>query len=244
MSSKSTAVKAQDAKEVAPSYIKSGGNRGSESVTTEDITIPRIEVMQALSPCLDKKKPEYIEGGEQGHLYNSVTRQDYGEHIIVVPVLFRSQFLVWRERKLGGGFRGAYDTAEEAREAAAGTEDPQNWAIIPTAQNLVLVVHADGTTEEAMISMAKTKLKVSRQWNALVRINGGDRFSRAYNVFSVDDANSQGQDYKNLGVANAGFPSEANYLQAEALYEQVTAGLREVKMDTSDTGEGDAKVEY
>lgn len=239
MGKSSNAVRAQDTKDVVPSYIKSGGNRGSEAVTTEDITIPRIEIMQALSPCLDEKKPEFIDGGKQGHLYNSVTREDYGDMVVVCPVLFRSQFLVWRDRKKGGGFRGAYDTAEEAKEAVAGTEDPENWSIIPTAQNLVLVVHEDGTTEEAMISMARTKMKVSRQWNALVRINGNDRFSRLYNVFSVDDANSQGQDYKNLGIANAGFPVESVYLQAESLYKQVSSGIREMKMDSSDVGGGE-----
>ena len=54
---------------VAPAYIDQGQSRGSENVTTEDLVIPRLEIVQALSPCKDKNEGAYIEGCEEGQLF-------------------------------------------------------------------------------------------------------------------------------------------------------------------------------
>lgn len=227
-----------------PAYIKqSETGRGSENVGMEDLVVPRIELVQALSPCLKKNDAAYIEGAEVGMLFNSVTRELYGFKAIVIPVHFKKQFLVWKNRKNGGGFGGAYDTAQDANERIKQEkpEDQQYWEPQDTAQQLVLVVKGDGTTEEALVSMSRTKMKVSKNWNSLIRLNGNDRFSRTYVLFSVDEMNSTGDDYKNFAVANGGFPDELHYKKAEALYEAVASGERKIVMDTSDAGEsGDA----
>ena len=47
--------------------------RGSEDVTIDDLTIPRVDIIQDLSPQHKKNKPEYIEGAEVGMLFNTVT---------------------------------------------------------------------------------------------------------------------------------------------------------------------------
>ena len=41
----------------------------------DEMQIPFIRALQALSPQLNKKKPEYIDGAEQGDLFNTVTGQ-------------------------------------------------------------------------------------------------------------------------------------------------------------------------
>lgn len=226
-----------------PAYIKqSETGRGSENVEMGDLVVPRIEVVQALSPCLKKNDAAYIEGAEVGMLFNSVTRELYGFKVLVIPVHFKKQWLVWKGRKQGGGFGGAYDTVQEANERIKQEkpEDQQFWAPQDTAQQLVLVVKGDGTTEEALVSMSRTKLKVSKNWNSLIRLNLNDRFSRTYVLFSVDEMNNAGEDYKNFAVANGGFPDELHYRKAEALYEAVASGERKVVMDTSDAGDSSA----
>lgn len=228
----STAVATQDD---APDYIKRGAGRGSENVSTQDVVIPRIELVQAISPCVDKNDPAYIEGAEAGGFINSVSREYYGERITVVPVFFMKQYLVWKDRERGGGFRGAHNTMEEAR--ARILEEPEreqdDFEVQDTAQQLVLIVREDGSSEEAMISMARTKLKVSKQWNSLIRMNGGDRFSRQYDLFGVADENEQGKFY-NIGIVNNGYPSKDIYKKAEALYESVASGARNVVVDQGD----------
>jgi hypothetical protein len=232
-----------------PAYIRQEDkSRGSENVEMGDVVIPRIEIAQLLSPCLKADKAEYIEGCKEGDLYNSVTREVYGPKVPVIPVFFKKQYLCWKDRKKGGGFGGAYDTAEDARARIKeeAVEDQKLWEATETAQQLVLVVKADGDTEEAIVSMARTKMKVSKNWNSLIRLNKFDRFSRVYILFTVDEQNANGDDYKNYGVMNGGFPAEIHYKKAESLYEAVASGERRVVMDVSDAGEDatDASTEF
>lgn len=224
-----------------PDYIKQGGGRGNENVDMADMVIPRIEVAQALSKCLKESDPAYIEGAKQGDLYNTVTRENYGSAVKVVPVLFKKEYLAWRNQDLGGGFAGAYPSVVECQGRIAQEEKPEEWEATETAQQLVLVFKEDGTTEEAVVSMNKTKLKVSKNWNSLIRLNGNDRFSRLYILHSVDETNSANKDYKNFGIFNGGFPPVDVYKRAEALYDAVLSGSRKMNIDRSDVEGADGE---
>lgn len=209
-----------------PDFLKDKmkDNRGSEEVQSNDLVIPRVELVQSLSKCRKKADPAYIEGIEEGMLYNNVTRKIYGEEMVVCPVYFRKEWLLWRDQDLGGGFGGAFDSAEAAEHAREGLEKPDEWEVVDTNQHFVLVINDDGSVEEAVISMAKTKAKTSRNWNSLVRINSGPRFSRLYKLVGVGATNKANQDYFTLDVKNVGFVSEEVFKHAEKVYEMVTSG--------------------
>lgn len=229
------------ASDQVPSYIKQSGDRGSEGVHTEDLVIPRLEIVQALSPAVKKKDPGYIEGAEQGMLTNSVTRELYGDKVMVVPLYFTKAWLVWKERKnkdgkaQEGGFFGSFITQAEAEERVK-KEDPRgdlNVVAIDTPQHFCLLLNMQtGKVEEIMVSMAKSKAKISRQWNSLIRGIGGDRFGRVYEIGTVDVKRGD-DDYVNYTVAMRGFPSEKIYQLAEATYAKIAAGERKVVMDVT-----------
>lgn len=216
-----------------PDYIRQSQGRGSENVEMQDLVIPRIELVQALSYCLEEGGADYIEGAKPGMFYNSVTRELYGPQVTVCPVFFKKQYLAWKDRKKGGGFGGAYDNMQEANERIAReTEEQDAWEAVETHQQIVLVVDPDThETSEAVLSCARTKQKVSRQWNSLIRVNGFDRFSRIYELFGVDDENSAGEKFKNIGVRYVDFASMPVYKAAEALYNSIASGERAVKID-------------
>lgn len=213
-----------------PAYLQKinpGDTRGNEGVGTDDLTIPRIELCQSLSKCRKKSDPAYIPGIEEGMFYNNVTRAIYGKEIAVVPVAFVKEFLLWRDQKLGGGFGGAYSNMQDA-EAALNTQDnPDEWEAVATNQQFVLVVSGN-RLEEAVISMAKSKNRVSKDWNSLIRINGGPRFSRRYMLKGVEAQNQQGKDYFNFTVENFGYADEATYLSGEAAYRSIMSGTRQI----------------
>lgn len=231
-----------------PEYIKTGGEqRGSENVGTDDIVIPRLEVIQALSPCVKEGDPAFNEAARPGMLMNSVTKQLYGKEVMVVPVYYTKQWLVWMKRKivvsgkeqnLPGGFFGSYpdeiaakDRCEE--EVAKGTP-AEHLEIIDTPQHLCLLVNINqGSVDEVMVSMPRTKAKISRQWNSMVRLAGGDRFGRVYRVTTQLEKKTQG-DYYNFAIAQCGFPVKALYDRAEKLYTEIAAGERRVVMDVND----------
>ncbi len=226
-----------------PDYIRQSQGRGSENVEMQDLVIPRIELVQALSYCLEEGGAEYIDGAKPGMFYNSVTRELYGNSVIVCPVFFKKQYLCWKDRKKGGGFGGAFDTMQEAQARIA--QEPEGeqdaWEAIETHQQIVLTVNQDThETSEAVLSCARTKQKVSRQWNSLIRVNGFDRFSRVYELFGVDDENNNGDKYKNIGVRYVDFASMPVYKAAESLYNSIASGERAVKIDDTyiDAGMG------
>lgn len=214
-----------------PAYIKQNTNRGNENVSTEDIQLPRIEVLQALSPQIKKSNAAYIEGAEVGMLFNTLTHELYADRVGITPVTFTTRFLVWVDRKIdnNGGLRGVFDTEQDANAFVAQQADKDKLEVVRTAEHLVLL--DDGT--EAILSMSKSKQKASRKFNSLVRLNGGDRFSRRYELFSYEDNSAKGE-FMNIDVANAGFPSEDIYYQAESIYENVNAGNRQTQASYTD----------
>lgn len=234
---KEVAVKAESA---VPEWLQEhmGDTRGSEEVTGADLVIPRLELCQALSSCRKKNDPSFIEGITEGDLYNNVTREVYGDSVQIIPVHFRKEYLLWRDQKLGGGFGGSYPTEAEGMAALHQQEKSVEWDLVDTNVHFVLVIRENGKLEEAVLSMAKTKAKVSRLFNSLVRLNGGPRFSRIYTLAGVDDQNAAGQDFFNLSISNSHFVSKEQFEIASALYEMIKEGR--VKADMSQESAGTA----
>lgn len=218
-----------------PAHIQTGQGRGSENVQTDDLVIPRLEIVQAMSPCLDpNNEAEYIKGAKIGDLINSVTNQNYGREVFVVNVHYTKQWLVWKDRKQGGGFFGAYPNPEEAADRVE-QEGGKNAGIeaIDTPTHLCLIVDREnGRVDEILVSMPRTKAKVSRAWNSMIRLAGGDRFGRVYRLTTAQEKNKRNEAYQNFVVAQSGYPAKPLFDKAEKLWQSVSSGGRTIKMDT------------
>lgn len=229
-----------------PEWLKQGQARGAENVTTDDMIIPRVELIQALSPARKKTDAAYIEGADEGMLYNNVTRQLYGEAVTVVPVYYTKQYLVWKDRKSGGGgsngFRGAFASEQLAREAIAQLGE-EGLEVSDTAQHFVLVKAGD-EWQEAVISMAKSKMKVSKRWNSLIRMTNTDSFARAYKLSATTETNARNESYFNYNVTPLGFVSKEVYQRAEKLYDTIRSGAVKVSNDYDGEVAETAETEY
>ena len=135
---------------------------------SSEMQIPFVRILQAMSPQLSKKKPEYIEGASQGDLFNTVTNQywDGEEGITVIPCYQTTKYLEFIPREQGGGFQGeipANDpvltktTREGAREIL-----PNGHELVKSDQHYCLVVDGDGSFQPAVVDMKSSQLKVSR----------------------------------------------------------------------------------
>lgn len=225
--------------------MKKGATRGAENVGNEDVIIPRIELVQSLSPARKKTDPGYIEGCEEGHLFNNVTRELYGPEVEVVPVYYAKQFLVWKDRKQGGGtngFRGAFASPELAQKAIAELGE-EGLDVVDTAQHFVLVKH-EGKWQEAVVSMSKSKFKVSKRWNSLIRLTNADSFAKRYRLYSVTETNANNESYYNFGVSGLGFVDKETYERAEKLYEAVSRGAVKVNTDFEGVVDAEPAAEY
>jgi hypothetical protein len=221
-----------------PAYLDPTKNRGSEDVKSTDMVLPRLEIVQAQSPIKDND-PDIREG----ELFNSVTSEVYGDTIYFVPVYFRTEYLIWKDQDEGGGFFGAFMTQDEANarrnEVIEDGENPEFIEIVDTPVQYGMKITPDGKVEQLVISMAKSKAKVSRKWNSMIQLVGGDRFSRVYKITTFTDENKQGKKFKNFVVQPAGFTPEPAYREAEKLYTVFkTQDVRAAHDTVIDNGEG------
>ena len=93
--------------------IKAVG-KGLENISNDDITIPRLAVVQAGSPQRKKKDEKYIEGAEEGHIFNTVSNKLYDvEGITVIPCGYRKSYVEWVPRESGGGLVAIHDMKPE-----------------------------------------------------------------------------------------------------------------------------------
>jgi len=204
-----------------PEWLKKGDARGNEQVDSNDIMLPRIGIIQAISPQLKKNDPKYIAGAEQGRLYNTLTDELYGdEGILFVPVLFRKEWIAFKDREKGGGFKGAWPFSEEvrARTEIEAMEDGDDVELMESHSHIGFVVKPDGGLDQAIIACTKSAIKFSRKLNSLVTMSGVDRFAKAYTVSTVEASSAKG-DYYTYDARPAGFVNQGTYKEAETLYE-------------------------
>lgn len=181
---------------------------GNENITNDDILIPRLSIAQALSPQLKKQKAEYIEGLEEGGIFNTATGEVYKLPVRIVPVSYRKRFVEWIPRSAGGGLVNP-DHDESIMEQTKPGEDGKGsflengHEIIETPEHFVMVIKDDGSWEEAVISMSKSRRKVSKSWNLKIRnlkirnpatgqMVSPARFYGAWTLKTVMETNDQG----------------------------------------------------
>jgi len=217
-----TTIKKADAQ--LPAFLnKDAPIRGSENVGADDIVIPRILLLQQLSPQLDKSDAQYIEGASAGDIVNSLTNVCYGDSITIVPIYFRKEYVVWKDRTKGGGYCGSFKTLNEAKQAIAELDPPMSdYNADDTATQFVFIVNADGSLDQAMLTMSKTKLSFSRKLQSLIRMTELDSFATQYKVSSVQATSDLGK-YYNFAAVPAGFVAEEVYHAGEACYEAIVA---------------------
>lgn len=223
-----------------PGYLQQsqGTNRGSEEVQTTDIILPRLEIVQSTSDVLKKDKATFNEDARAGMMMNTLTGELFDEPVRLIDTKYLRQYLVWIDRKAGGGFRGAFDTVEQAEKIAEAQEEEA--AVVATPQHLCLMLHQSGRLDEIVVSLPRTKEKVNRKWNSLSRLEGGDRFARVYELKVVAESNKKG-DYHNFSISlceEQPYPAEEQFALAEKLYNDMTQGIRKFTVQQGDFTDG------
>lgn len=227
MASKKEVATQDSGTEIAlPDFLQGakGGDRGREEVQSNDLVIPRLEIIQSLSPARDKKDPNYITGAEEAMIYNNVTRELLGESVEVIPVFYHKEYNIWKDRKAGGGFKGSFKTQVEAEVALNALPDGTSCEVLDTPTFFCLLVGENGSLSEVVISMTKSKAKVSRKWNSLIRLANLDSFAKSYILSTVQDQNNAGESYYNWSVAPKGYVTQEQYKSAVELYTVIKAG--------------------
>lgn len=178
---------------------------GFENVTADDIRIPRITILQALSPQLSKKKAEYIEGAQSGQICDVSCGETWDE-LHVIPVAYEVRYLEWAPRSTGKGLVAVHASKEDWQHRATKNDDGQfeteeGNIIVESAQWYCINI-SDGQQSNCFIAMSSTQRKRSKDWMTLatkekVTLRDGSMrtpplFYRSYKLSVVEESNNEG----------------------------------------------------
>lgn len=216
---------------------------------SSELQIPFVRVAQALSPQLNKKKPEYVDGLSNGDAFNNLTGQVWkgDEGLIVVPCYQTTKYLEFVPREQGGGFRGEISPNDPVlqRTTRNGGKEvlPNGNELVKSDQHFCLIVEADGMTQPVVVDMKSTQLKVSRRWKtqiAMTKIKHPKTgavftppvFGTMWKLSTVEETNDKG-DFYNWSVEKIGtVESRDLLLEAKTFRESIMRG--EVKAQAED----------
>jgi hypothetical protein len=85
------------------SMVAQDQGQGLASVDMESMAIPFLKILSSMSPQTKKQKSEYVDGAEEGMIFNTVTEElhDGTEGISVIPCYFEPVALEWTDRGTG-----------------------------------------------------------------------------------------------------------------------------------------------
>jgi hypothetical protein len=180
------------------------GNLGAENVKAKDVLIPRLTILQALSPQLAKKKAEYIEGAEIGDFCNVATGDIYKEAINVIPCHFATAYIEWGKNR--GGLVANH--GDDASILAKAVRNEQNQNILPNGNLLsetsqwYCLLQDGASWSRIFIPLTSTNLKHSRKWMTLCRTESVQMpdgtlwkpplFWRSWKLIAIEDSNDRG----------------------------------------------------
>ena len=172
------------------------------------LIIPRLNILQDLSPQIKERRAEYVPGAKSGHIYNNVAGT-IDEEITFIPAKFSVRYIAWKINR--GGLVDQNLTLEEVEEnfepAGLGMwsgmmsprpgEPAVQVEVIETPE-WVGIAKGDGWGPMPVaISFPITKAKTARKINTAIDMNmvedeGGDfRVPIFYNKFTLKTAIEQ-----------------------------------------------------
>lgn len=148
-------------------YEEFEGPTGLEQVTARDLVIPRLTILQDLSPQLKPKRAEYIAEAQVGDFCDTGTGDVFRDEMEILPCMYARIYLEWAPRDSGRGLVANHGTDPSILERCRPDEKRRmvtkdgNY-IAETATYYVLNLSAGN--RRSFIPLSSTQLKVARQW--------------------------------------------------------------------------------
>lgn len=158
--------------ELSEMYEAAAG-AGTQNMTAQDMATPFLVILQSGSPQCKKSDAQYIEGAEEGFIFNTQTGEIFENGILFIQTGYSRAEVEWRDRDAGGGGLVAqYAPDHPIRQTTTKDEKgrfrlPNGNLLVTTAYHYGLLVSPDMKfVERVVIAMTSTQLKCSRQLNA------------------------------------------------------------------------------
>lgn len=155
----------------ASDEIEAMSGQGQENVKVTDTLLPRLAILQSLSPQLKEKKVEYVPGASIGDWCDVSVGEVFKGGITVLPCFFSVQYIQWKKNR--GGFAGNLGTDVRVLEGTTLDEKRRNVLpngdVISETATWFVLLNAGFEWRRAFLPFSVTGLKISRKWLSLIR---------------------------------------------------------------------------
>jgi len=232
-----------------PAFMRQDADLGKENIGKDDIEIPRLKLMQGLSPEL----MEY-DGLKAGYFFHPAAEFIFDGPFRAVPIFMDQRYILWRPRDAGGGILARADdgvhwspaggdftvqldkkdgghtvkwklapTVAQSGLANWGTMNPADPNSPPAATlmyNFLLAFPDEPDLMPAVLSFQRSSIKMGRRFNTKLKTVRAPIFGTIWEFRSAEDHNNSGQTFFNIDVKSAGLVEDQDqYSQYRAMYE-------------------------
>ena len=230
-----------------PTFMAKYAGAGLEQISASDLEVPRIKLLQALSPELQES-----DSARPAHFWHTIAEANLGKSVRIIPVYVDQSFILWRPRKIGGGilaraadgihwspdhgeFEVTLDNGKKVKWTLAktvagsglaewGTMDPTDPNSPPAATRMynVVVIMPDEQRElsPSVVTLQRSAISVARKFLGKMKISQAPSFGQYYTMESIVDSNPQNQEFFNYKFTMAGFVTdEKEFEQYRQSYE-------------------------
>lgn len=207
---------------------------GFGNADRESFALPFLSVLQGLSPQL-----ENVEGAKPGMLINTITNELFKE-ANVIPCYFSRRYLRWGARENGGGLKGEYapydvdsGKIQGVQRDSFGRLTIDGDQLVDTRDHYVLIQSADGSWQQALLSLSKTQIKKSKKWLTRMqslecklpdgRIVTPPSFATMYKIFTIKEENSLGS-WWGVDFELIGYVTNEQYQKGKAFFQACSGG--------------------
>jgi hypothetical protein len=230
-----------------PAFLKGEAVQGLDNIDRADLILPRIKLMQDMSPEVQEGK------AKAGELVNSLTGQNYGTRLEFVPLTNSKTRMFWQDRKEGNAVLCSSDDGKHPKDPTAAAKIAKkmklkefpvtmpdckscpfgNWAEddaggdreaprCTSYYNFPMLIKGDSSP--SALTMSRTKLKVGRKLLSLVVLSGDNVsiYAKRYELSTVKEKSDLGT-YYNYAIKPIGYVTEAEYKVTKGLHESFKA---------------------
>lgn len=195
---------------------------GQENVRARDILIPRLVLLQALSP-------DVVEGNnDAGEILNSISEEIVIEKDVkkeFIPIYHYLEWIHWNDRDQGGGIHDrSLDPDGQLAQMSNKmvkhtTNDGKEIFTVTEYHNFVCIFIEDEKPELIVISCAKSNIKHAKKFLGLIRMRGRfPMYAGKYCVQATIETNQQNQKYYVYKFINAGWAPKDKINELEKMY--------------------------
>lgn len=186
---------------------------------SDEIITPRLVLLQGASPQVKKSSADYVQGAEEGHIFNTGTKKIYdgAKGILIIPCYHHRIYNEWIPKDSGGGLVKRWGSDESFKRDPNYQEEKGKYQsfefddkgnrkvkteIIKTADHYVLIIDEEtGEFTPAVLGFSGTKYKVHRKFANDIAIADLEKkdgtgtivppsFSRAYRITTIPESNA------------------------------------------------------